>query len=282
MLLLADGVLGGSAFGATTAAPAVAPAAAQSATSAHPFCGSHTAVSVRSVRDPAGGQREVRVYSPPGLSAATPVAYLLHGLPGSDRDFAAAGLVRDLDALLCSTRRGLLVAVPDGTTDDGRDSEWADSPDGEVRLETFVTRTLVGAVEGSARRPAALRSIGGFSMGGYAAVTLALRHRDLYGAAFGVSGYYVVDDPNHALGTTAAQQALHDPGALLSKARGLRVLLAEGADDPLPLVSGEAARFSPDLRAHGATVVTRSVAGGHDLTTLGRALPLGLGLAAGG
>lgn len=259
----------------------VADASTSPATSSHPRCGEHGTVTVREIHDPAGGRREVWVYSPPGRTARTPVTYLLHGLPGTDRDFAQAGLVGELDGLLCSTRDGLVVAAPDGTTNDGRDTEWADAPDGSDDLESFVTGPLIGAVEGSARRPASLRTIGGFSMGGYAALTLALRHRDVYGAAFGIAGYYRIDDPDHQLGTTPAAVAQHDPRALSARARGLKVVLAEGAQEPLPLVAGEAARFAPLLRAHGATVTSRRVAGGHDLAALETALPLGLALAAG-
>jgi hypothetical protein len=67
-----------------------------------------------------------------------------------------------------------VLAVPDGNGSHHRDTEWADAGDGSDRVEDRLLREVIPAVEGSHRRDAAHRAIGGFSMGGYGSINLAL------------------------------------------------------------------------------------------------------------
>jgi len=112
-----------------------------------------------------------------------PVIYLLHGHSGNYAQWpsTAPQLKQDADAF------GLLFVCPDG----GYDSWYFDSPvDPSVRYETFVTRELIPYIDThyptSADR--AHRAITGLSMGGHGALWLALRHKDLFGAAGSTSG----------------------------------------------------------------------------------------------
>src|SRR2546423_8267572 len=95
---------------------------------------------------------------------------------------------------MCRTGRPFVVAVPDGRA--GRlDTEWGDDARGRFAIETFVTQRAVALVEGDQRRPAPLRAIAGFSMGGYGAAAIALRHPDEYRQVASFSRGYPTHDP---------------------------------------------------------------------------------------
>lgn len=215
--------------------------------------------------DAPGGARRVLVYRPPVPDSATlPVVYFLHGLPGSAEDLLDVGAARVLDRLFASGRVEPFVLVfPDGTTRGGVDSEWTDSADGKVRLETFVTKAVVDAVEGTHRRDRMHRALAGFSMGGYGAVTIALRHPDLYGQVASLAGYFHIDDPDHMFGGDPKDQAAHDPGEQVTGIRAFRLLLLDGDQDDDAVTAGETARFSALLRDRGVAVTSAITPGGH-------------------
>jgi S-formylglutathione hydrolase FrmB len=165
---------------------------------------------------------------------------------------------------MCRSGRAFVLAVPDGRAG-GRDTEWCDDEGGQFGVETFVTTTAVALVEGGQRRVPALRAIGGFSMGGYGAAALALRHPDEYRQVAAFGGYFRIDDRDGVFGR---QGAAHDPGQLLASAAGQRYLLIEGRDERTPLkngtIRGEAERFAAQLRLHQAAVSVLHPPGGHD------------------
>src|SRR5439155_4192488 len=106
--------------------------------------------------DADGSTREVWVYRPAVAdSAVLPVVYFLHGYPGSNRDVDGINLARLLDQQFLAGAAPFVVAVPNGWSDLKNDTEWADSVDGEVRVESFGVSTAIPAVEGANRRDAA-------------------------------------------------------------------------------------------------------------------------------
>lgn len=219
------------------------------------------------------GGRDLWIHRPAGPDRPSlPVLYLLHGIPGSALAEAAGPLGGQFDQIICRTQRPFVVAAPDGNA--GGDTEWADAADGRFTLESMVTTRVIDMVEGARRRPRQLRAIGGFSMGGYGATAIALRHPDLYGQVLSFGGYFRIDDPDHTFG---ADSEAHDPGRMLGAAEGLRLFLVEGADDYEALQSGtihgEAERFAAQLRPLGVDVETDHPPGGHDPTTWDAALP---------
>lgn len=219
------------------------------------------------------GGRDLWIHRPAGPDRPSlPVLYLLHGIPGSALAEAAGPLGGQFDQIICRTHRPFVVAAPDGNA--GGDTEWGDAADGRFTLESMVTTRVIAAVEGDRRRPRQLRAIGGFSMGGYGATAIALRHPDLYGQVVSFGGYFRIDDPDHTFG---ANPEAHDPGRMLDAAGGLRLFLVEGADDHEALQSGsihgEAERFAAQLRPLGVDVETDHPPGGHDPTTWDAALP---------
>ena len=224
-----------------------------------------------------GRLREVWVYRPPGVADSTqlPVLYLLHGYPGNPGSFfdsLAIGAM--LARFVGAGGPPFVVVLPEGDGDIHSDSEWADSIDGADQIETFVTSVVISTVEGGNRRDAAHRAVAGFSMGGYGAMNLALRHRDLFGQVASLAGYFSVDDPDGVFGGRPEVVAANSPDHDLQAARGLRILLSDGTDDDQPVTRGETQRFAGLLGATGIPATTQLIPGGrHDSTYVRQELP---------
>ncbi len=215
--------------------------------------------------DAPGGSRRVLVYRP-GVpdSAQLPVVYFLHGFPGSASDLLDLGAKKLLDRMFTSGRvPPFVLAFPDGTARGDVDSEWTDSANGSVRLETFVTKSVIAAVEGTHRRDRTHRALAGFSMGGYGAITIALRHPDLYGQVASLAGYFHIDDPDHMYAGDSDVEAAHDPGRHVGSLRAFRLLLLDGAQDADSVTAGETARFAAELRSRGVAVTSAITPGQH-------------------
>ncbi len=216
------------------------------------------------------GDRAVEVYRPSVPDVATlPVLYLLHGVPGQTEGLLeSTGVRAALDAWLTSGGAPFVVAVPDGNGDNHDDTEWADAADGSDQLETFVTQTVVGAVEGFHLRPSRLRAIGGFSMGGYGALNLGVRHPELFGSVVSVAGYGDLDDPDGVFDGRPTLERANTPARHLASLRGRAVYLGVGTDDDEPVVDGQAASLSAALSADGVRHTLNVTPGEHDWSTV--------------
>lgn len=205
-------------------------------------------------------------------SRLLPVLYFLHGLPGDASEIFRHGLAASLDRLFSSGAAPFVVVAPNGHTAHP-DPEWVDAADGSQRLESFLISTVIPVVEGAEPRDRAHRAIAGFSMGGYGAANIALHHPDLFGQLVSIAGYFHAEDPDGVLGTSRALRAYNSPDQQLARARGLHILLLDGAQDDVPGVQGQTQRFAALLgRAHVAHTV--SVApGSHDLNYVAGQLP---------
>ncbi|MGP3983767.1 alpha/beta hydrolase [Streptomyces sp. KR80] len=143
--------------------------------------------------------RSAYVYLPPQyferahVRTRFPVLELLHGQPGEPEDF-----LRSLDAdrlyerALRKRATGPMVLVmPDGNGSRWRSTEGVDAVRGE-RAETYLTDDVATTVQRLFRvqRRGPHWGLAGFSVGGYAAVNLALRNQEHYGAAASMSGYF--------------------------------------------------------------------------------------------
>jgi S-formylglutathione hydrolase FrmB len=159
-----------------------------------------------------GTSKRLVVYLPPSYardtSARYPVLFYLHGVGGDEENWVRlARLDRVLDSLVADGHPEAIVAMPDG--DDGWYTTWASLPDVPAcrrdtaraepadrfcvpwpHYDDYVARDLVAHVDAHYRTHAAApqRGIAGLSMGGYGAVTLALRYPDVFGAAASHSG----------------------------------------------------------------------------------------------
>ena len=129
---------------------------------------------------------------PPG-EGPFPVMVWLSGLTCTEENFTTKG-----GAYHAAAQLGLAIVAPDtsprgeGVADhpdydfgqgagfyvDATETPWAP----HFTMETYVVRDLLEAVHGAFPVDAARRSISGHSMGGHGALTLALKHPDLFRA----------------------------------------------------------------------------------------------------
>ena len=151
------------------------------------------------------------VWLPPGYARDTgtryPVAFYLHGLHGDETNWSRQGaLGTTLDSMTAAGLPPMIVVMPDGDdswyvtsnvlvgVDACRRVERAEPADRYCvpwwRYDEYVARDLVAHVDSVYRTRAgrAHRAIAGLSMGGYGAVTLALRYPDVFAAAASHSG----------------------------------------------------------------------------------------------
>lgn len=231
-------------------------------------------VSVLYVRGPADTKPSpVWVWRPPGQdSASVPVVYLLHGYPGQASDAFGSGLAALLNKRLREGYEPFVVACPDGNGEHHSDTEWANSANGTDQVMSRVIDAVLPAVEGKYRRPASLRVIAGFSMGGYGAMNIAMQHPKVFGTVVTIAGYFVINDLSGMYGGKASVQAQNDPSAHPRWARGMRVILEEDSDDPLPLVRGQATWMGALLAKAGVPAVVRIMPGAHSWAYALRAL----------
>lgn len=112
-----------------------------------------------------------------------PVLYLLHGWSGN-----YAGWLTEAPQLRQHAETyQMLIVCPDG----GYDSWYIDSPvDSTVRYETHLTKEVVPYIDYyyHTRSDKTGRAISGLSMGGHGALSLAIRHPDIFGAAGSMAG----------------------------------------------------------------------------------------------
>jgi enterochelin esterase-like enzyme len=160
-------------------------------------------VVVDSVRSPAleanrlgdAAIRPLRVYLPPSYDTSDrryPVLYLLHGFaasPSAWSDGTYPGLVieRAMDSLVALGGKEFIIAMVDGDNAYGG-SVFTNSPvSGD--WETYLIRDVVRQVDGRYRtlRRASSRGIAGHSMGGGAALRLAMRYPNGFGLVYAMS-----------------------------------------------------------------------------------------------
>jgi S-formylglutathione hydrolase FrmB len=126
------------------------------------------------------------VITPEGYTVAGKpysVLYLLHGYSGN-----YAGWLSDAPQLRQHADiYQMLIVCPDG----GYDSWYLDSPvDSTVRYDTHIAREVVAFIDYyyHTRRTPAGRAIAGLSMGGHGAISLTIKHPDVFGACGSMAG----------------------------------------------------------------------------------------------
>jgi S-formylglutathione hydrolase FrmB len=145
-----------------------------------------------------GDPPEVRVavYVPPSYATAPqrryPTLYLLHGFMGDVDAFLAGYQGMQLgptldDHIARGAMREMIVVVPSGRN--AYDGSFYVNSATTGQWEDFFVRDLVAWVDGHYRTLGAAesRGIAGHSMGGYGAITLAMKHPDVFGAVYALS-----------------------------------------------------------------------------------------------
>jgi enterochelin esterase-like enzyme len=170
-----------------------------------------------------GTPRTGFVYLPPAFTTGRryPVAYLLHGMPGSPMEYVdGTGLAAFADAAIAAaTVRPFIAVMPAAGPDRDYDGEWAGS------WERALVQRVVPWVDAHLPTEATAggRVLAGLSAGGYGAVDIGLRHPNMFRTLESWSGYFspLRDGPlKHA---TAAGLAAHDPTTLVGAERAALV-----------------------------------------------------------
>jgi S-formylglutathione hydrolase FrmB len=203
--------------------------------------------------------------------ASLPVVYFLHGVPGTAGGLVADGLATAAAHYVATGGTPFELVVPDGNGDHHADTEWGDAADGSDMIESRLLDAVLPAVEGAHRRSPARRAIAGWSMGGYGAVNIALRHPGVFGTVGSISGYFTPNDPSHMFGSGSALAA-NDPENHVAGARGLDVFLAEAADEEAP-IGGQARQFARMLGSQHVPVTLEVRPGHHDWPFVASVLP---------
>ncbi|WP_104381512.1 alpha/beta hydrolase family protein [Sphingobacterium sp. HMA12] len=124
------------------------------------------------------------VILPKGYSERTryPVLYLLHGYSGNYSNW-----VKNSNVAALADQYGYMIVCPDG----GFGSwYWDIANDRNYQYETFVSKELIDYIDGhyATVQDRRGRAITGLSMGGHGALSLAIKHQELYGAAGSTAG----------------------------------------------------------------------------------------------
>lgn len=121
-----------------------------------------------------------------------PVIYLLHGIGGTHASWMEYGNVaRVMNELIMKGEISPAIIV----SPDGYQSYYCNSYDGSVRYEDFFTSEFIDTINARYRaiRDRTHYYICGFSMGGFGALTLALRHSDVFSACAALSASIKID-----------------------------------------------------------------------------------------
>ena len=115
-----------------------------------------------------------------------PVLYMFHGIGGDYTSWLEYGNVaRVMDKMIKEGKiQPFIMVIPDGYL-----SYYSDTYDGSSLYETFFIKELVPYIDNNYRTRKDIngRSIIGFSMGGFGALSVSLRNRHLFGSVVALS-----------------------------------------------------------------------------------------------
>lgn len=201
------------------------------------------------VRSPSLGDWEAPVYVvlPPGYATHPwlhyPVLYLLHGSPGEPTNFFTVGDLLPTYEVLVAEKRvtPMLIVAPSGSRGFFSDTEWVNGTLPDSGWETYVSDTVVAAIDRRFRAipDAAARGIGGLSEGGFGSLNIAMHHPTEYSIIESWSGYEQAIDVPAVFDQDRALLAVNSPLALLPhrasvlKAHHVYVWMYVGSNDSL-------------------------------------------------
>lgn len=188
-------------------------------------------------------------------SSATryPVIYTLHGVYGDEHSSVAAVAPPLSRAMAAGAIPPVIVVFVNGADY----TFYADSPDGRIPAETVFVDELIPHVDATYRTIAERRGrvIEGFSMGGFAALALAMKHVDLFGSVVAYAPALLeVQRAADGIETIARAGGTHAGGSPYSPAlaaKNRQVFVTMFGDDPEVFD-----RHSPWalVRSHAATL----------------------------
>lgn len=204
---------------------------------------------------------------------ALPVVLMLGGVPSEPADLIRGSAAVNLADRYARAHRGLapIVVFADENGSYLNDSECVDGPRGQA--ETYLTRDVPSAIiarYGASPDPKDWAVVG-YSEGGTCAVSLTLRHPDVFGSFVGISGD---TRPNASRGSNSRARTItelyggraggwaeHDLPKLAATAHPGRSWLVAGDQDTRARASQQA--LAANFGRGGAGVTALTVAGGH-------------------
>ena len=229
-----------------------------------------------------GTDMRFAVYQPPqSREREVPVLYYLAGLTCTEETATIkAGAQR------VAAEKGLMLVMPDtsprGANIAGEDDDWdfgtgagfyidatAEPWVGHYRMETYIAKELRELVEAGFPVKAGARGIFGHSMGGHGALTLALKHRDLYHS---VSAFAPICAPTRCpwgekafsgyLGDDREAWKAHDACELIAASPSHHELLVDqGSDDQFLPTQLYPEKLDETCRKAGQALTLRMQAG---------------------
>ena len=160
---------------------------------------------------------DVNVYTPPEYDTSGDRRYpVLYEAPtGLELWNGGTGVIGALDALITSgAMPAALVVFIDSSGAPFPDSQCADSTDGQMWLETFISTDVVQYVDSQFRtiKDPIARGIMGQSAGGFCAAMLLSRHPDVFSSSISFSGYFYA-----GIGSSTASHPYSDSQAEMDK-----------------------------------------------------------------
>lgn len=141
--------------------------------------------------------REYSIYLPPSYGKGRqqyPAVYFLHGLNNDHTSWTVdryGQLHLQLDKLITEKKIPEILMV----NPKGDNSFYTNYVDGSRNYEDFITSDLVQHIENTFRVKAGSRAIAGTSMGGFGALKIAFKRKDLYAATAAHSPIVFLVDP---------------------------------------------------------------------------------------
>ena len=145
-------------------------------------------------------KRALAIYLPPNYSNSTkrfPVLYLLHGIGDDHLNFVDDetkynNIQSLMDAGIAAQRFGeMIIVTPDEKTN-AFGSFYVNSA-ATGNWEDFTAKELVNYIDANYRTiaKAESRAIAGHSMGGYGAITLAMKHPNIFSVVYAMNGAFI-------------------------------------------------------------------------------------------
>lgn len=197
-----------------------------------------------------------------------PVVYLFHGSPGAPKDWFHGGRADRVGQRLAARGLPVIEVAPRMSHGWLDDSECVDGI--HERAESHLVQDVIPTVDSSLHTIASRqgRIFAGMSAGGFCALNLGLRHRELTATILDLSG---LTEPTHSGGLSALfgrpgaiEARQNNPGwyaSTLSAAPPMRLWLDSGSSDRHVL--GQLNRLATVLRADHLIVRQRTRPGGH-------------------
>ncbi len=240
------------------------------------------------------GVYDAEVWLPPQYfsepTVRFPMLVLTHGNPGRSTDWLDAGEAAQTGLAVASAGHPVILVMPTVLQQPDGDSLCVDTAL-EGHAETYVVRDVVAAADQQLRTipDSRHRGIGGFSMGGFCALNLGLKHPDVFSVLLSFSSLTVcepdaIDGGNEELfggGDWKSQVAANSPAVYYSsldpsKGPALWIDVGEAETE----LVGPAQALAGQLKAKGFAVEFQVRPGGHDFETWTAALQQSLPWAA--